>query len=378
MDWWATKPCLPSLTCYAALQMRSSLSCCALVLMASVTMGAELKFDLGDAKENQTPPGFRSVVTGQGKPGDWKIILDDVPPMLAPLTSNLPPASVGGVVTKRPVLAQVSQDPADEHFPLLIYTNENFGDFTLTTRFKIVDGKEEQMAGVAFRVQDERNYYYIRASSLGNTFYFFKYEKGERVFGPVGSKVEITKGVWHEMKIECKGVEINGYLDGKLVIPGLQQATFPRGKIGFWTKSDSVSYFADTKIVYTPLQVPAQVFVRDTLKKYPRLLDLRVYIPGAESKGVRLIASKEDKVADTDGEVTAAKVIQQAAIYYAKGMGSVIVTMPLRDRNGEAMGAVRVVMKSFPGQTEQNALARAQPIVHELQAKVQTVQDLLE
>ena len=357
--------------------MRFLPSCCA-ALFAFSAVGAELRFDLSELKENQPPPGFLSAVTGQGKPGDWRVIMDDVPPMLAPLTTNLPPTSVGGVVTKRPVLAQLSQDPTDEHFPLLVYTNEIFSDFTLTTRFKIVDGKEEQMAGVAFRVQDERNYYYIRASSLGNTFYFFKYEKGERVFGPLGSKVEISKGVWHEMKIECKGVEINGYLDGKLVIPGLQQATFPRGKIGFWTKSDSVSYFADTKIVYTPLQVPAQVFVRETLKKYPHLLDLRVYVPGAESKGVRLIASKEDNVADADGDVTAVKVIQQAAIYYAKGTGSVIVTMPLRDRNGEAMGAVRVVMKSFPGQTEQNALARAQPIVHELQAKVQTVQDLLE
>jgi hypothetical protein len=357
--------------------MRSYLSCCAVILVASVATAAELKFDFSEVKENQTPPGFHSVVTGQGKSGDWKVIMDDVPPMLAPLTTNPPPATIGGVITKRPVLAQLSQDPTDEHFPLLVYTNETFGDFTLTTRFKIVDGKEEQMAGVAFYVQNENNYCYIRASSLGTSFAFFVYQKGERVSGPIGSKVGISKGEWHEMKIECKGNDINGYLDGQLRTSA-HQLMYLRGKIGFWTKSDSVSYFADTKIVYTPLEVPAQVFVRQTLKKYPRLLDLRVYISGNDAKGARLIAARDEKNQDTDGEATALKVIHQAAIYYAKGSGSVIVTMPLRDRNGEAIGAVQVVMKSFPGQTEQNALARAQPIVHELQAKVQTVQDLLE
>src|SRR5438445_106256 len=192
--------------------MRFFLSCWAICLTGLFALGAELRFDFGDFKENQTPAGFRSAVTGQGKLGDWKVILDDVPPMLAPLTTNLPPATVGGVVTKRPVLAQLSQDPTDEHFPLLVYTNENFGDFTLTTRFKIVDGKEEQMAGVAFCVQDENNYCYIRASSLGSSFSFFIYQKGQRVSGPIGSKVEISRGEWHEMKIECKGNDINGYL----------------------------------------------------------------------------------------------------------------------------------------------------------------------
>src|SRR5439155_5958586 len=152
----------------------------ALALLALPTVAAERKFDFGELRENQTPPGFRSAVTGSGKPGDWKIIMDDVPPVPAPDSRGAPP------MAKRAVLAQLAQDPTDEHFPLLIFEEETFGDFTLTTRFKTVRGAMEQMAGIAFRIQNETNYYVVRASSLGNTFRFYKVVNGQRgtLIGP--------------------------------------------------------------------------------------------------------------------------------------------------------------------------------------------------
>jgi hypothetical protein len=50
--------------------------------------------------------------------------------------------------------------------------------------------------------------------------------------------------------------------------------------------------------------------------------------------------------------------------------------MPLRDRNGDPIAAMRVVLKSFAGQTEQNAFARATPLVKGIQARVHSLQDL--
>ncbi len=340
-----------------------------LALLALPAGAAERKFDFADVPENQSPPGFRSTVTGKGKPGDWKIILDEVPPMLTPLTPQ------ARAVARRPVLAQVARDKTDDHFPLLIFEEEAFGDFTLTTRFKLEDGVVEQMAGVAFRIQDEKNYCYVRASALGNTFYFFKFVNGELI-GPIGSKVEIAKGTWHDMTVECEGNKITCSLDGKVVIPQLQQDTFPKGKIGFWTKSDSISYFADAKISYMPLEVPAQAIVSELAKKYPRLLGLKVYLSGGGEKSPLMVASMDEKEIGQSGDKTEQDVISRGSIYYGKTKGTVSVTMPLRDRNGEAIAAARVVMKSFAGQTEQNALARALPIVKELQARIQTREDL--
>jgi hypothetical protein len=56
----------------------------------------------------------------------------------------------------------------------------------------------------------------------------------------------------------------------------------------------------------------------------------------------------------------------------------VLVTMPLHDRNGETVGAVRVSMTTFFGQTEKNALARAIPIVKSMALRVSSAKELLQ
>jgi hypothetical protein len=342
-----------------------------LALIALGASAAERTFDFSEFSEGQTPPGFRSAVTGEGKPGDWKVVLDTVPPQMQPLT----PQALA--VSKRPVLAQVAQDPTDEHFPLFIYEKESFDDFTLTTRFKTVGGTNEQMAGVAFRIQNETNYYVVRASSLGNTFRFYKVVNGQRgsILGP---EIPIQRNVWHELSVVCKGSQIECRLNGRQVIPTLTDTSFSSGKIGFWTKSDSVSYFADTRIVYKPREAPAQALVRNTMKSYPRLLGLEVFVLGTEPQTTRLVASDDGKEIGRAGEKAEEDVIRRGVSYYAKDKESVSVTLPLRDRNGDPIAAVRVVMKTFAGQTEDNAVVRATPIVKEMGARVQTLQDLVE
>ncbi|HZR18089.1 MAG TPA: family 16 glycoside hydrolase [Verrucomicrobiae bacterium] len=343
------------------------------LLLALPAIAAERKFDFGEFHEGQTPPGFRSAVTGKGKPGEWKIILEDVPPLLAPLSSQAPPP-----VTKHPVLAQLAQDPTDEHFPLLIYEDEKFGDFTFTTRFKTVRGVIEQMAGIAFHVQNESNYYVVRASSLGNTFRFYKVLDGQRG-PPVGPEVTIPAGVWHELGVECTGNQIRCLLDGKQLISVTDKANaLTSGKIAFWTKSDSVTYFCDTKVTFVPFEGSAQKIVRDVLHKYPRLVTVKIYVPGKKPGQTRLIASGDESELGQAGAKTEQEVIGRGETYFGKENDVISVIMPLRDRNGDAMAAVRVVLKSFPGQTEENAILRAAPIVKEIQARAQGLDDLLD
>jgi hypothetical protein len=341
------------------------------LLLALPAYAAERKFDFNEAGENKTPPGFRSTVTGLGKPGEWKVVMDEAPSQMQRMTPQAP------AVARQAVLAQLSQDPTDEHFPLLIYEDETFDDFVLTTRFKTVSGAHEQMAGIAFRIQNETNYYVIRASSLGNTFRFYKVVNGARG-SIIGPEIPIPSGVWHELGVECKGNQIRCRLDGNEVIPPLTDSSFNSGKIGFWTKSDSVSYFSDTRIVYTPREPAAQALVRTMIKKYPRLLGLKVFVADKEAKTTRLIASKNESELGQAGGKTEREVISKGQIYYGKDRNSVSVTMPFHDRNGDTIAAVRVVMTSFAGQTEQNAVIRAMPIVKEMEAQVHSLPDLAE
>ena len=344
----------------------------ALALLTLPVMAAERKFDFSEVREGQIPPGFRSTVTGQGKPGDWRVIMDEVPSLLPALTPGAPG------VAKKAVLAQLAQDATEEHFPLLIYEAEAIGDFTLTTRFKTVKGVMEQMAGIAFRIQNETNYYVVRASSLGSTFRFYKVVNGERL-ALVGPEMPIPSGVWHELTVECKGIQIRCLLNGKeLINVEDKRNPFISGKVGYWTKSDSVSYFADTRIVYTPHEAPAQALVRQMLKKYPRLLGLQVYVLGTDPKTSHLLASKNTNEVGQAGGKVEPDVIAQGTTYYGKEKDSVSVVMPLRDRNGDPVAAVRVIIKPFAGQTEQSAYSRALPIIREMQGRVASLQDLVQ
>ena len=61
-----------------------------LILLALPALAAERVFNFGEYPLDQPPPGFRSTVLGTGKPGEWKVVLDEVPPLLEPLTSKAP------------------------------------------------------------------------------------------------------------------------------------------------------------------------------------------------------------------------------------------------------------------------------------------------
>jgi len=279
------------------------------------------------------------------------------------------------VTTRHQVLAQLSRDATDEHFPLLIFEGETFGDFTLATRLKTVDGTVEQMAGIAFRIQDEKNYYVARASSLGNTFRFYKFVQGTRST-PVGPEIAVAKGVWHELRIECKGNQIRCFLNGAQVIPDITDSSFTEGQVGFWTKSDSVSYFSDTSIVYTPKETLAAALVRQMLKKYPRLLGLKIFATTNNRKELHVVASEDAQELGRPATKVEQDVVARDVVYCGRTKKKTLVTLPLHDRNGEAIAAVRVVLQLFPGQTEQAALARATPIVKQMESRVRSATDL--
>ena len=347
------------------------LSVLAFLLCSIALNAAEKVFDFTELKAGDTPAGFRSVVGGQGAPGEWKTVLDELPQAFPSLTGKALPTS------RHPVLAQLSHDRTDEHTPMFIFDGEVFGDFKVTTLFKLVEGEVEQMAGIAFGVQDENNYYYVRASALGKSFYFFKIINGQRS-PPTGARIDIPKGVWHEMTVECKGNTVHASLNGKELVVAREDIPLARGKIGFWTKSDSVSYFADTRVTYTPRENLAQVLIRDTLHSYPRLQAIHIFAPAPGSDGPRLIASSEASEIGKPAPPEVRDVLARSIPYHGKDRDTVNITLPLRDRNGENVAAIKVVMKSFPGQTEKNALARAQPVAKRIEAHFQTLKDLVE
>ncbi len=215
----------------------------------------------------------------------------------------------------------------------------------------------------------------VRASALGQNVRFYKVVDGIRS-DPIGPKVNVTAGDWHTLTVECNGTQIGFWFDDKLVMPPLGDQSFSEGLLGFCTKSDAVAYFTDASVDFKPIIPAAQTMVNRILEKQTRLLGLRIYT--AQTNGTtRVIASKEADELGTEGTDAEMKAIQNGAVSFGREKGAVLVTLPLHDRNGEYIAAVRVKLKSFWGETQDNAITRARQIVKQMQEQVFSKKDLL-
>jgi hypothetical protein len=362
---------------------------------ALLASAAEIKFDFGQFQDGRVPPGFISLVSGPGQPGDWKVVDEAVPPVLTPLLTNLPNAFAA--TAKHTVLAASSPDAAPSHSPILLFTNQTFANFTLTTRFKIVSGTAAPEAGIAFHLQDASNYYVLRASTRGDatipgSLLWYRVVAGIRYDSQgKGVLVPIPPDTWQELRVECVGNSFRGFLNGKQMIPPvlpgaptndvelprINDTTFAAGMTGFWIAGDTVACFADTRIEYTARVPLIQTVIAGVMKKNSRLLGLQVYALKNSPTPVLVADGKEHGLGSPGGK-TEEDVIANGRVYYLKQTNSVEVTQPLRDRNGDVIAALKTTMTTFSGETTATAVARATQIKKAVESGLATLQDINE
>jgi hypothetical protein len=121
-----------------------------------------------------------------------------------------------------------------------------YTDVSVSTRFKPISGSIDRAAGIIFHVQDENNYYILRANALENNVDIRKYVNGRRITLKITS-IEVLAGQWQELRVEVVGNQIQGFLNGELVVE-TSDDTFQSGKVGLWTKADSVTCFDDVEV----------------------------------------------------------------------------------------------------------------------------------
>jgi hypothetical protein len=178
---------------------------------------------------DQVPARFHSALTGQGASAEWLVKPDPT----APSSPN--------------VLAQVSDDRTDYRFPLAIADDGSFQDLELSAKFKAVSGRIDRAAGLVFRLKDANNYYIVRANALENNYRLYRVVNGRRE-QIAGANVQVSSGEWHELSIVCSGNSITCYFDGEKKIEATDDTFSEAGKVGLWTKADSVTFFDDLKV----------------------------------------------------------------------------------------------------------------------------------
>ena len=167
------------------------------------------------------PPGWTATQTGSGS-AKWSVEKDDS----APSKPNVLKQS--GVAT----------------FPVCFKNDTNLKDGFVEVRFKPVSGKEDQAGGVIWRVRDASNYYIARANALEDNVTIYHTINGSRVaFKSINTKV--TSVVWHTLRVDFQGDKFIVSFDGKKVIEASDESFKDAGKVGVWTKADSVTLFDD-------------------------------------------------------------------------------------------------------------------------------------
>ena len=110
------------------------------------------------------------------------------------------------------------------------------------TLFKAISGDVDQAGGIVVRLIDDNNYYIARANALEGNVRFLRVVDGDRE-QLESADVEVTAGEWHTLGLRAEGDQFAVSYDGAELLKAAD-ATFPGpGKVGLWTKADSVTHF---------------------------------------------------------------------------------------------------------------------------------------
>ncbi len=144
----------------------------------------------------------------------------------------------------RQVLAQVDEDATDFRFPLAVADAPSLADLRLSVKCKPVSGAVDQACGLVFRYQDEHTYYLARANALEHNVRLYRVVNGRRQQFADWSGA-VARGVWHELRVEARGDRFIVFWDGQQIMNAADTTFGKAGKVGVWTKADSVTYFDD-------------------------------------------------------------------------------------------------------------------------------------
>ena len=194
--------------------------------IATLAIASEpVKKDFESDPAGAPPAGFEFARTGGGAEGKWIVRIEK-----------------GS--DKNHVLVQESADPTDYRFPVAVLKDVAAKDVTLSVRARPLSGQVDQGFGLVWRYKDANNYYITRCNADEDNCTIYHTVKGSRrAF--LNQNVKVAKNTWHTLKLEAAGDHFVVWYDDKKVLDAKDETFKDAGKVGLWTKADSVIEFDD-------------------------------------------------------------------------------------------------------------------------------------
>jgi len=147
----------------------------------------------------------------------------------------------------------------------------NFSNGTISVKFKTVGGDADRCSGILFNVKPNGDWLTMRYNDTENNVVLWEFHNGVRRSvkrGPERAWM-LDRAAWHELTLTVDGANLHADMDGKPALdyvlgtppgpgrngappnPELMPANNPvlqppvAGKVGLWSKSDSVSLFKE-------------------------------------------------------------------------------------------------------------------------------------
>ena len=190
-----------------------------IAILASTALADTVNFD--NLKTGAPPPGWTATKTGSGE-AKWTIEKDDTAP------------------SKPNVLKQSGQAT----YPVCIKDDTNLKNGFVEVKFKPISGKEDQAGGVLWRAKDANNYYVARANALEGNVTIYHTINGRRT-EKKRANMKVTSNQWHTLRVDFTDNHFTVTLDGQKAIEWDDTTFKDAGKVGVWTKADSVTLFDD-------------------------------------------------------------------------------------------------------------------------------------
>jgi hypothetical protein len=115
-------------------------------------------------------------------------------------------------------------------------------DVALAVRFRPVDGRVDQAAGLVVRYRDARNYYVVRANALENNVRLYRVVDGRRIQF-AGTDTRVPRDRWQALALRAVGDRFEVSLDGRMLFAAADRTFAEAGRVGVWTKADSLTHF---------------------------------------------------------------------------------------------------------------------------------------
>src|SRR5262249_33571314 len=185
--------------------------------IAGISIADTVNFD--ELKIGAPPPGWTATQTGKGQ-AIWAVVAD----------------------ASAPSKPNVLKQSGEATYPVCLKDETSLKDGFVEVKFKPIAGKEDQAGGVLWRCQDKDNYYIARANALEDNVTIYHTVNGRRS-EKKRLNTKVTSNQWHTLRVDFKDNFFVVTFDGKKAFTWKDVTFKNAGKVGLWTKADSITLF---------------------------------------------------------------------------------------------------------------------------------------